>query len=875
MLMRHSAIPRLSLVGNRSVHQQASSGPRSLVAAQRFQVPMNMHFKVPHASRQKIAEKFLEQFQRIYQPISTKLPQLAQEHALKQELECLSKCPNTSKAKDIYITYAGGILSRLKKRPAASSETDIGTDGEYDPKKKQAKSWNIAAVNAIVLSTEDMKQHGYPLFPEDNETENSTETLGQPNSRVQKCERCGIDFDTSDARQAQSCQYHTGRIQTERTHGCSTGHHVYKLEGFRDLDAYIPFRSIGNDTQTQHQLVALDCEMSYTEAGMELTRLTVVDKDGKVLVDELCKTQFPVVDLNTRFSGIKSLDDAKYNLGQLHELLEGFIGKDTIIIGHGLENDLNALRALLANKHPHQWPPQLVHTKVVDTSVLFRHRDPQRKYSLRYLSDKLLGQVIQNGVGGHDSYEDARACLELVHMFLDKGAGVVKLTLPRPTTTAGLGLSPDSLLHRENGNFLHIFVRVHLGFREVSPSSTLSSQTMNCSQSFIAQFNATCQRSAAAALTMQGNYNTYMLYQMYNEPITFSLYGIVSGAIGTFVVVIRVGRPVADHPASSPIAQLYGSSDIPVDTVIPAALALSQSSSQAAMLPGWGTGDCLDLVVVAAFGRSQRHPALKIYCVAKGSTFVPKFLLSNISVDVAAWGALQMWQTLANVSISLAKVASTYLIYIRVQPLVKQASNPFNVAIQVMIFVQGLLSAIGGQYTITNSLLFTLHLSNVPYATIPPVSWTGLILQMVLDFGILSYTIYILKDADKVAQSEVERQKRQRMIFLHFISGVMRLAIFMTADILGVYSLLNNELGVSVIRDFILIIKPFLIITEVSRVARGIEVLGSKDGDSASVRTDRNISTMTPKAVSGATILAPFGDRTTGADQRSQTNVQV
>ena len=40
-------------------------------------------------------------------------------------------------------------------------------------------------------------------------------------------------------------------------------------------------------------------------------------------------------------------------------MLSSIIDADTVVLGHGLENDLKALR--------------MVHTRVVDTAVLFQH----------------------------------------------------------------------------------------------------------------------------------------------------------------------------------------------------------------------------------------------------------------------------------------------------------------------------------------------------------------------------------------------------------------------------------------------------------------------------------------------------------------------
>ena len=67
---------------------------------------------------------------------------------------------------------------------------------------------------------------------------------------------------------------------------------------------------------------------------------------------------------------------------------------------------------------------KMTHPSIVDTTILYPHpRGPPLKSSLKYLANKYLSREIQKGHGtaGHDSIEDARACLDLVKLKCEKG----------------------------------------------------------------------------------------------------------------------------------------------------------------------------------------------------------------------------------------------------------------------------------------------------------------------------------------------------------------------------------------------------------------------------------------------------------------------
>ena len=163
---------------------------------------------------------------------------------------------------------------------------------------------------------------------------------------------------------------------------------------------------------TQHYpMFAVDCEMVETKNGLELARVSIVDESLKCIYDKFVKPECPIMDYKTKFSGIDedTLKDVTTTLSDVHTELCTLLPSDCILVGHSLENDFHALK--------------LVHPYVIDTSCLFTpHATPFSKPPLRMLTSKLLQTKIQRKPSGHNSVEDASACMELVQLKLRKGA---------------------------------------------------------------------------------------------------------------------------------------------------------------------------------------------------------------------------------------------------------------------------------------------------------------------------------------------------------------------------------------------------------------------------------------------------------------------
>ncbi|KAL8692844.1 MAG: hypothetical protein Q9224_003877, partial [Gallowayella concinna] len=182
-----------------------------------------------------------------------------------------------------------------------------------------------------------------------------------------------------------------------------------------DLEAgNVPENTIEKDSLAAGRTVlAMDCEMCTVDGGdPALTRISLVSWDGEIVMDELVKPDKPIINYLTQYSGItpEKMQPITTTLSDIQKRLLDMLTPNTILIGHSLNSDLEALK--------------LTHPFIVDTSLLYPHpRGPPMKSSLKWLAQKYIGREIQKGHGtlGHDSVEDSRACLDLVKKKCEKG----------------------------------------------------------------------------------------------------------------------------------------------------------------------------------------------------------------------------------------------------------------------------------------------------------------------------------------------------------------------------------------------------------------------------------------------------------------------
>ncbi|KAL4947407.1 hypothetical protein BDW69DRAFT_204429 [Aspergillus filifer] len=252
---------------------------------------------------------------------------------------------------------------------------------------------------------------GKPLYPLKKKTDNVT---GTSREQYYSCCNQGV----SESR------------------GCTVGEtHVFKVSETKRLASILQFETTpeNEDPGAGRTPISFDCEMGYTTLGLELIRLTAVTwPKGEKILDVFVRPLGEILDLNSRFSGVfpeaflnaipygtkpdpepgSTTEKGKKNGGGklqivpspsfARTLLFKHLTPSTPLIGHAIDNDLNATR--------------IIHPCVIDTAILYPAPGgfPYRM-SLRVLARRYLEREIQSaGAAGHDSAEDAIAAGDLV-----------------------------------------------------------------------------------------------------------------------------------------------------------------------------------------------------------------------------------------------------------------------------------------------------------------------------------------------------------------------------------------------------------------------------------------------------------------------------
>ncbi|WVQ71267.1 hypothetical protein IAR50_000793 [Cryptococcus sp. DSM 104548] len=393
----------------------------------------------PRTDRQKALTTLFTQFSKLYAPIIHLKPSLAHETTLSQENE-ISASSSSLRTYKTAIHHAAVSISR-RPPPTSLSHPSIGTIKESREKSEQAekeKSSRLerSRVERYFLKKEDFAKWRYPLPDDPDLVGEGTGSKPDGEGETHNCDRCKISFTVSSQNLVArfgECRFHYGRTAPERVEGrrkwiysccgkergeagCEEGVHVFKEEDDNALARREGFKSVRTCVEESKRdgksvvgdgfgVVAMDCEMINTTAGLSLGRVTIVDENANILLDELVRQSVPILDINTRFSGITpgQLDNALMDLRAVRSAACMFIGPETVIVGHGLENDLRALR--------------LLHDKIIDTAIVFPHdKGPPYRRALRDIVKEKLGYFIQDRTSdlGHSSAVDAKATLDVL-----------------------------------------------------------------------------------------------------------------------------------------------------------------------------------------------------------------------------------------------------------------------------------------------------------------------------------------------------------------------------------------------------------------------------------------------------------------------------
>ncbi|XP_067172045.1 RNA exonuclease 1 homolog [Apteryx mantelli] len=391
-------------------HQKVSTGKRPSIP--------ESGSKVAHDIRQRYFSFFLEEYFKICSTVNEAI-----DKALIEEKSIYDRCGS----KNMYLNIAVKTLKKLRDHGQLSDGKSMSGTGSM--KSEEKNDLTGAALYELLkdylLTKEQLNENN---FPRPNPEKNGSAIF---NGIIKKavcdafrrvCCRCGKVYTvTSSGKHArkEECNYHSGRVLEQKVPGglekryncCegivgSAGCQVAKLhvhDGRREnLEGFMKTFIKSPPFDGNYGVYALDCEMCYTTQGLELTRVTVVDSKLQVVYDSFVKPDGEVIDYNMRFSGVTE-DDLKNTTTSLRDvqaILLNLFSADTILIGHSLENDLFALK--------------LIHDTIVDTSVMFPHRlGLPHKRALKSLMADYLRKISQDDVDGHNSSEDAIACMEL------------------------------------------------------------------------------------------------------------------------------------------------------------------------------------------------------------------------------------------------------------------------------------------------------------------------------------------------------------------------------------------------------------------------------------------------------------------------------
>ncbi|KAK3735420.1 hypothetical protein QZH41_016871, partial [Actinostola sp. cb2023] len=354
--------------------------PTTQTSLARPRIPIEYGAKVPQNLRQRNLDKLIDESLRLY---------ATEKEAFERAIEEERRLYDRSARRPTYINLCVNAIKKLRSEPTpefqveptpppvSTATTTTGVSASIDTKvnPKKVDEANLTEdmiyelLSKYILDEDQLVDNGYPRHCPSTPGKVTfksrrpvTTPSKDPNRRT--CCRCGRHYsvceDGTYVRQ-EECVYHVGRLFRRRTAGeisssyqccggdaSTLGCAVCKFHVSEGKNATEGFMTtiISPLTGKQKKVFGVDCEMCYTMAGLELTRVTVVDWKLDKIYDTFVRPDNPILDYNTRFSGVtqECLRGVKTSIREVQAVLLSMISKYSILVGHSLENDLLSLK---------------------------------------------------------------------------------------------------------------------------------------------------------------------------------------------------------------------------------------------------------------------------------------------------------------------------------------------------------------------------------------------------------------------------------------------------------------------------------------------------------------------------------------------------
>ncbi|KAI4324845.1 hypothetical protein MLD38_030297 [Melastoma candidum] len=162
-------------------------------------------------------------------------------------------------------------------------------------------------------------------------------------------------------------------------------------------------------------MLAIDCEMVLCEDGTDAcVKVCVVDRNLEVKLNKLVNPGKAISDYRTAITGVSAEDlvGIECSLVDVQKIMKKLLSHGTILAGHALSNDLDALK--------------FDYARIIDTSYIFKYAEDsiQKRPSLTTLCQRVLDYQLRKEGAPHNCLDDATAVMKLVLAVVDHGASL-------------------------------------------------------------------------------------------------------------------------------------------------------------------------------------------------------------------------------------------------------------------------------------------------------------------------------------------------------------------------------------------------------------------------------------------------------------------